>query len=176
MLIFVLACTSAPVVQVVDDTTLLSSVLSAEEQRTELKSSNQAYTKAENVQVDVAYLIGRLHNDVALTLSEQLGPLEQKLVLDMDMGSKMIHRDGTVSVYRGEIYELTVKFEPALRRGEALESIGFPPYADRYLKTHREFRLENVFECKRFRFIRAEKHSQEIAEIKVMKWSPRDRR
>ena len=108
MLILVLACTTAPVVQVVDDTTLLSVCCQPKSKEPSQLHRTKSTRKPKNVQVDVAYLIGRPHNDVALTLSEQMGPLEQTLVLDMDMGSKMIHRNGTVSVYRGEIYGLTV--------------------------------------------------------------------
>ena len=67
---------------------------------------------------------------------------------------------------------IQVPLPEPLRRSEALQSLGFPLFADRYLTFHREYRLNHQWEFRRIRLKREAPESEFITEVEAWRWIP----
>jgi hypothetical protein len=129
-----------------------------------------AYQRAEGVYVDVRYLSGRAYNAVRADLEEQLGALAASVDLPEGQGRELRFERATIRVLEGTIYMMDVVLDPPVRRGEALQKLGFPEFVPRdYSVLAREFRVNQVWGFRRLRFLRVEEGSELVERVQAWK-------
>jgi hypothetical protein len=130
------------------------------------------YEKPDAVWVDVMMLGGRPWRDVRGEVANQFGALAETIQLPGDSGTEMRFARGTVRVADDRIFMLRVPLPEPMRRGPALEAIGFPPYTGKYLEMHREYRLNNERGFRRLRMMRLDRQSELVTEVEAWHWIP----
>lgn len=127
----------------------------------------QVYERSAAVQVDVRFLGGRPLAETRDIVAQQLGPLIETQPLPEGDGDEMRFQGGTLRVLDGRTYMLRVRFDPPLRRTDALIATGFPPQADRYVVLHREYRLNNAWGFRRIRMRRDSPDNELVTELEA---------
>lgn len=127
----------------------------------------QPYQRPEGVHVDVHHLGGRSYRDNRDVLTEQLGALREVSDLPGGAGQRLDFERGTAHVLDDRVYMLRVPLPEPMRRSQALEALGFPPYVGRYVTLHREYRLNNTWEFRRIRMRRASTEDELVTEVEA---------
>ncbi|MCK6505107.1 hypothetical protein L6R53_17195 [Myxococcota bacterium] len=125
------------------------------------------YARREGVVVDVHYLGGRSYTEHRDALADQLGALREVVDLPAGAGQRLDFERGTAQVLDDRIYMLRVPLPEPMRRSQALEVLGFPPYVGRYVTLHREYRLNNAWEFRRIRLRRASAEDELVTEVEA---------
>lgn len=137
------------------------------------RSANpEFYRKAEHVWVDVLYLGGREWQSVRGEATNQLGALLETVDLPGDLGTELRFARGSIRVADDRIYMLKIPLPEPMRRGTALEAIGFPVYTGDYLVLHREYRLNNERGFRRLRMKRLDRSTEFVTEVEAWRWIP----
>jgi hypothetical protein len=145
----------------------------ASERPPDPRSANpEYYRKADHVWVDVLYLGGREWQTVRGEASNQLGALLETADLPGDLGTELRFARGSVRVSDDRIYMIKVPLPEPMRRGSALEAIGFPTYTGDYLVLHREYRLNNERGFRRIRMKRLDRTTELVTEVEAWRWIP----
>lgn len=130
------------------------------------------YALREGVYVDVQALGGRSLRAWRDVLGEQLGALRSTTELPGADGVEMSFERGTIRVADDRVYMLRVPLPEPLRRTDALERLGFPGIADRYVILHREYRLNNEFGFRRIRMKRQGADNELVTEVEAWERVP----
>lgn len=133
------------------------------------------YEKSEAVYVDVRFLGGKPFLQVRDILIEQLGPLQGRQPVDGKSAESLQFLRGSVRVIKGTIAMLKIPLPKPLRRAEALEALGFPPYVGGYTIFHREYRLHHEWGFRRIRLTREDRRSERVIEVEAWRWLPGER-
>ena len=176
MLLFaLLSCReSAPVLPAIEEPRLLENITSAEEARTSDKK-NVVYQKQPNVYIDVFYLGGRSFTESRGVLAEQLGNLQDSVELPFNHGKQYQFERGTLQVLNDEIYRFQILLPELKRRSQAFQMMGFPEQIDDYIITHKEYRVDNEWEFRRFRLRRDNTENEFVTQFEAWKWVPNER-
>ena len=118
------------------------------------------YQRPAGVLVDVRYLGGKPYSEVRDVVTDQLGALESSTDMPGDGGRELAFERGKLRIVGERIYRVYVSIEPSLRRTAALEAVGFPAAAGRYITLHREFRLSHEWGFRRIRLMREDRRSE----------------
>ncbi len=165
-----------PVLPGIPPEALLAGTSSAEERREQLTEDPPqeiapAYTRAPGVYLDVHYLGGRSFQESRQEVLEQLGALLSSRALHNE-GTEMTFERGIIRVSDEQIYMISVPLPEPLRRSEALQLLGFPPYVDRYITLHREYRLNHEWGFRRIRMKRQDRDSELVTNVEAWRWIP----
>jgi hypothetical protein len=82
---------------------------------------------------------------------------------------------GTIRVVDGRIYMIRVPLLRPMRRTEALEEAGFPPYSSGVIRSHREFRINHEWGFRRIRLRRAGPDDELVVQLEAWRWLPKER-
>jgi hypothetical protein len=134
-----------------------------------------SYEKSGAVYVDVRFLGGKPYLQVRDILTEQLGPLQGREAIDGKDGVSLEFLRGSVRIMKGTIAMLTIPLPKPMRRAEALEALGFPPYVGGYTIFHREYRLHHEWGFRRIRLKREDRRSERVIEVEAWRWLPGER-
>ena len=175
LLLLIFSCReSAPVLQGIEEPGLLNDITSAQENRT-IQEPPLIYKKAEGVYIDVFYLGGRSFTESRGILVEQLCDLEENTELPLGNGIVYRYRRGSIQVLEDEIYLLKIPLPESMRRSQSLQALGVPEQIDKYLITHREYRVENQWEFRRLRLKRENSQNELVTHFEAWKWVPNER-
>ena len=176
MLLFALLCCreSDPVLPAIEEPRLLGNITSAEEVRTSDKQS-VVYQKQPDVYIDVFYLGGRSFTESRGVLAEQLGDLKESSDLPFNHGKQYQFERGILQVLNDEIYRFQIPLPELQRRSQAFQMMGFPEQIDNYIITHKEYRVDNEWEFRRFRLRRDNVENEFITQFEAWKWVPNER-
>ena len=58
---------------------------------------------------------------------------------------------------------------------EALQRLGFPAFTGGVIRTSRDYRINNVWDFRRVRMIRAGRDEEKVSQVEVWRWLPRER-
>jgi hypothetical protein len=133
------------------------------------------YKKSKAVYVDVRFLGGKPFLQVRDILTDQLGPLQGHQQIDSKAGESLEFLRGSVRVIKGTVAMLNIPLPEPLRRAEALEALGFPPYVGGYTIFHREYRLHHEWGFRRIRLKREDRRSERVIEVEAWRWLPGER-
>ena len=179
LLMFCLLCACAdepPLLTGIPQTPLLQDT-PQETQGTEKKdkAKAQAYTKARNIFVDVRYLGGKPYAQVRDLLSEQMGGLKSRAPAARQGGQLLTFEHGQARIINNTVAMIKVRLPEPVRRTQALEILGFPPYVGGYTIFHREYRLHHEWGFRRIRLMREDRRSERVIEVEVWRWLPSER-
>ena len=175
-LLLMLSCReSEPVLTGVEEPQLLGNITSAEENRTVPANKEKIYQKLEGVYIDVPYLGGRSFLESRGVLAEQLGDLIESTELPFNHGRMYEYEKGIIQVLNDEMYRFQIPLPFAMRRSQAFQIMGFPEQIDNYMITHKEYRVENEWEFRRFRLRREDTKSEMVTHFEAWKWTPNER-
>jgi hypothetical protein len=139
------------------------------------KRTGAGYEKSADVLVDARHLGGKRFTKVRDLIADQLGQLTASRELDAKKGRELTFERGTIRIVNGSIYMLRVPLPFPMRRSEALETLGFPPYVGGYTGFHREYRLHNEWGFRRIRMKRENRHSERVTQVEAWRWLPGER-
>jgi hypothetical protein len=162
----------SPVLTGIPQAPLLTNTQPTQPAETETRSR---YQKSEAVYVDVRYLGGRPFAQVRDILFEQLGALHSRHTLERKAGELLNFKLGSVQVVNKAVAMIKIPLPRPMRRTEALEVLGFPPYVGGYTIFHREYRLHHEWGFRRIRLKREERGSERVIEVEAWRWLPGDR-
>ena len=148
---------------------------SAGSETDEDKPKAQAYTKARDIFVDVRYLGGKPYAQVRDLLSEQMGGLKSRAPAQRQGGQLLTFEHGQARVIHNTVAMMKVRLPEPVRRTQALEMLGFPPYVGGYTIFHREYRLHHEWGFRRIRLMREDRRSERVIEVEVWRWLPGER-
>jgi len=134
------------------------------------------YEKSAEVWVDARHLGGKKFNKVRDLVADQFGAVQSSRDLDPGKGREIQFERGILRTLKGTIYMMRVPLPYPMRRSEALEKLGFPPYVGGYTGFHREYRLHNEWGFRRIRMKRESRHSERVTEMETWRWLPGERR
>jgi len=163
-----------PVLTGIPATPLLSEKDEASTQEQPKKGSQQ-YEKSEAVLVDVRYLGGKPYEQTRDIVSVQLGQLLSTRDLERNGGKEMQFERGRIRVIDKTIAMIRIPLQQPMRRTQALEALGFPPYVGGYTIFHREYRLHHEWGFRRIRLMREDRHSERVIEVEAWRWLPGER-
>ena len=166
----------APVLTGIPAEPLLQGTASAEERRIQLaedlpETSTTAYVKPDGVYIDVSHLTSRSFRDNRDLIGDQLGELISSRSLH-DEVTEMTFAHAVVRLSEDRIFMMRVPLEEPMRRSDALQQLGFPLFADRYITFHREFRLNHEWNFRRIRLLRLEPGSELIDTVELWRYIP----
>lgn len=155
---------------------LLEGTASAEERRTLIAEdlpeiTTETYVKPEGVYIDAGHLASRSFRDNRDLIADQLGELVTSRQLH-DGVTEMTFERAVIRLAEDRIFMLRVPLDEPMRRGEALQHLGFPLFVDRYLTFHREFRLNHEWGFRRIRLMRVEPESELIDTVELWRYIP----
>jgi hypothetical protein len=133
------------------------------------------YEKSKAVYIDVRFLGGKPYLQVRDILIEQFGPLRSRQLLGSKAGVSLEFLRGSIRVMKGTIAMLNIPLPEPMRRTEALEALGFPPYVGGYTIFHREYRLHHEWGFRRIRLKREDRRSERVIEVEAWRWLPGER-
>ena len=162
----------APVLTGIPDAPLLSEIETSE---VATPQATARYKKSDAVYVDVRYLGGKPFSQVREVLSDQLGPLHSRHTLDDAGGELLKFKRGSVRIIHKAVAMLIIPLPTPVRRTEALEMLGFPPYVGGYTIFHREYRLHHEWGFRRIRLMREDRRSERVIEVEAWRWLPGER-
>ena len=117
--------------------------------------------------IDVHPQGGQSYREARDVVVEQLGELQSADELAGDNGRLMRFENGAVQVVDDEIVMLRIPLPSPMRRSEALEALGFPPYVGRYITLHREYRLNHEWGFRRIRMSRESRSSELVTQVEA---------
>ncbi len=136
---------------------------------------SRTYKKSPVVWIDARHLGGKKFNKVRDLVGDQFGPLQSSRDLDPGKGRELSFERGIVRTTKGTIYMMRIPLPYPMRRSEALEKLGFPPYVGGYTGFHREYRLHNEWGFRRIRMKRENRHSERVTQVETWRWLPGER-
>ncbi|NOY24793.1 MAG: hypothetical protein GXP62_02880 [Oligoflexia bacterium] len=155
---------------------LLSGDNTSSTERSDINSDGIAtansYHRRDGVDIDVHHLGGASFSQNRDLLTEQLGNLKSVRELPGEGGQELTFDRAVVMVSDDQIYMLRVPLTKPLRRSQALERLGFPPYVGRYVTLHREYRLNNTWGFRRIRMMRSSPTDEMIVEVEAWQHVP----
>jgi hypothetical protein len=137
--------------------------------------SPKIYIKAEDISVDIRHLCGKPIERVRTELHEQLGARQSSRALNANQGVEYQHTRGRIRVHGGVIYMMSVPLNQPRYRREALQLMGFPPFTGGVIRTSREYRINNEWDFRRIRLKRMSRDAEQVTEVEVWRWLPRER-
>lgn len=140
------------------------------------ETKGNSYQKHPNVLVDIRHFGGKNYRQMRDRIDEQMGALQSTKELDNGRGRELIFERGVVRTSKNTIYMMRVPLPSPLRRSEALEKVGFPPFVGGYTGFHREYRLHNEWGFRRIRMKRENRRSERVTEVEAWRWLPGERR
>jgi hypothetical protein len=175
LFLLIFACReSSPVLQGIEEPEILNDITSASQNRT-VEKKPKVYQKADGVYIDVFYLGGRSFSETRGILAEQFGDLTESMELPMNNGMKYQFEKGHIQVLEDEIYLIKVPLPEVMRRSQTFQIFGFPEQIDKYMITHKEYRVENQWEFRRFRLRRDSEKNEFVTHFEAWKWVPNER-
>lgn len=132
------------------------------------------YEKVEGVFVDVAYLAGRQWNSIRPEVERQMGQVESKVDRGRDGVETRLGR-GFVRVMRGQIQLITVNLPYAMRRSQAMESVGLPPQVREWHGNEHDWVAHHAFGFDRIRMGRDAPGSEMVIWVEARKFNGRKR-
>jgi len=133
------------------------------------------YEKSKAVYVDVRYLGGKPYHQVRDVIFEQLGQLITNQPMDDAAGERLEFQRGTIRVINKAVVMMRIPLQQPMRRTEALEALGFPPFVGGYTIFHREYRLHHEWGFRRIRLKREDRKSERVIEVEAWRWLPGER-
>ena len=134
----------------------------------------EPYAKPAGVFVDVAYLGGRLWREAQGEVELQMGQIQRKVEHERDGVEFELDR-GRVWVVEGEIQMLRVELPYAMRRSQALESIGLPAQVREWFGNRRDWVTRHSAGFDRIRMGREEADSELVLWVEARKFNGRRR-
>ena len=173
-LLLIIACReTSPVLQGIEEPGLLQDITPVQENRTVKKEA--VYEKAAGVYIDIFYLGGRSFTEMRGVLAQQLGNLRETTELPLNNGMLYLYERGNIQVLEDEIYQFKIPLPEPMRRSQAFQLFGFPEQIDKYMITHKEYRVENQWEFRRFRLRRESQKNELVTHFEAWKWVPNER-
>ena len=112
------------------------------------------YVKPEGVWIDVRHFGGRSFRQNRDRLVTQMGEITSMESLANDRGREIHFATGSLRLLNDKIYLIKVALPESTRRSNALELLGFPPFSDDPVTTHREYRFNHEWDFRRIRMVR----------------------
>jgi hypothetical protein len=134
------------------------------------------YQKHPGVLVDIRHFGGKNYRQMRDRIDDQMGALLAIQDLDNGRGRELRFERGILRLSKNTIYMIRVPLPSPLRRSEALEKVGFPPFVGGYSGFHREYRLHNEWGFRRIRMKRENRRSERVTEVEAWHWLPGERR
>jgi len=135
-------------------------------------SVGNQYQKPAGIFIDAHHLGNREYSKSRPELLEQFGSLKQSTELPGDNGTEYEFERGSLRVADDQIYMIHIPLPAPSRRTLALQQLGFPPFGDRYLSTHQEYRINNEWGYRRIRLYRVEQESELVNAVEIWRWIP----
>ena len=172
--LFMAACMTETVVLTgIPEDPILAETDDEQERATQARQADPSpYQKPAGVFIDVHHLGMREYTTSRPELLAQMGALQQTTTLPGDNGTEYIFERGSLRVADDQIYMLHVPLPAPSRRPDALQTLGFPPYGNRYLSTHQEYRINNEWGFRRIRMYRVDQESELVDAVEVWRWIP----
>jgi hypothetical protein len=134
-----------------------------------------AYTKPENVLVDVPHMVGKSLDVARGDLEEQLGSVQTVSELGAREGREIVFDRGHVRELNGSIYLVYVDLPRPMRRSEAMFAVGLPSQVREWLGVTLEWRTSWAHGMERIRMGREERDSEFVLWVEVRRYNPRKR-
>ena len=135
----------------------------------------RVYEKPNGVDVDVRHICGKRLEAVRTALHEQLGEQETVRDLSGNHGREIQFTRGRIRVADETVYMVSVPLNEPLFRREALQRLGFPAFTGGVIRTSRDYRINNVWDFRRVRMLRAGRNEEKVSQVEVWRWLPRER-
>ena len=133
------------------------------------------YAKADDVDIDVRHLCGKRMDAIRTELFEQMGKQENVRLLGGNQGQEIQFTRGVVRVADGTIYMIGIALNEPMYRREALQSLGFPAFTGGVIRTSRDYRINNTWDFRRIRMLRAGRDNEKVTKVEAWRWLPRER-
>jgi hypothetical protein len=163
-----------PVLSGIPEAPILAELGSGDEQNDKKRPKGQ-YIKAADVYVDIRHIGGQQFDQIRDIIDDQMGPLQNRRVVSEIDGEELQFIRGTIRVVNGRVYMVRIPLTQPLRRTEALQSAGFPPFTKSVIRSHREFRLNHEWGFRRLRLRRVGADDERVTHVEAWKWLPRER-
>jgi hypothetical protein len=152
-------------------------LLGVDPARTDVESTAvevKAYEKPEGIFVDVAHLGGRQWNAIRAEVEQQMGPVESKSDRQRDGVEYQMGR-GFVRVLRGQVQLINVELPYAMRRSQAMETLGLPPQVREWHGNKSDWVAHHAFGFDRIRMGRDAPGSELVNWVEARKFNGRKR-
>ncbi len=146
-----------------------------EDERPVAPEPRRVYVKPDGVDVDVRHICGKRLETVRTALHEQLGEQESIRDLSGNHGREIQFTRGRIRVADQTVYMVSVPLNEPMFRREALQRLGFPAFTGGVIRTSRDYRINNVWDFRRVRMIRAGRDEEKVSQVEVWRWLPRER-